>query len=825
MTANNWTTPRQRTPRPPHQPSEALRSPLPPDPPTVMSNWRTRRPVAQKQHRMTVTAGVVSLLAALPLGAVFETWGWFTSTIFAVGMLCTIAFILRGLRAPNWAPPIVMVAALPCVLAVLFPSGYELFGLVPTPATLRHFGSLATTAMTEIHRYSSPAPARESFVFVATLGTAAVAILLDLLTVVLRRPAVAGLPMLAIYSIPVAARDGSVSIIPFVAAAGGFLWLLISDSTDRVRRFGRRFSGDGRDLDIWGASPLVTAGQRLGVMGIVLAIGIPLVVPGVSSGLLDRFAQGTSGNTNGGGLTGSDATVGLYATLSGSLNRDKPFDMLRVTTNDPDPYYLRFAVADQLTMAGFRNRTIADGTPVTQGLPPMTKPSGVATRTYQAKVEVINLKSPFLPLYQRPTKIEQIGKNWRYEPRTSVVYSAADDTRKKRYTFDFARTDYSAAALRAAPSINQKDDITRDLTTVPRVPEVEAVVAKRTSGKSSEYDQVMSIFNYFSPANGFSYTLKTDPGTSGNAMVDFLTNKRGYCVQYSAAMAWMVRQAGYPARVAFGFSRGTALSGSAVTLTNFNLHAWTEVYFSGYGWIPFDPTPASGVPGSVSAGWAPNPEAPGKSATSSAAPSQAASNAAQVSASAAAGASQPQSQQDSGAAQEDPRQRGSRWPIWLTLGTLATLALLATPGWRRWVRRRGRIQRAARCEASAAWDELLDTMLDLGIPIDPAETPRNTAQRLARLPVPALAGAGARTLGRAEEYARYARQPESTPDLVPALAAIRTALVAGKTRKVQLVAQVLPRSVLRRWRAAGVARANAATDLVRRAAERAKIRR
>ncbi len=46
-------------------------------------------------------------------------------------------------------------------------------------------------------------------------------------------------------------------------------------------------------------------------------------------------------------------------------------------------------------------------------------------------------------------------------------------------------------------------------------------------------------------------------------------------------MAWMVRAAGIPARVAFGFTNGTSRDGDAMVLTNFNLHAWTEVYFAG----------------------------------------------------------------------------------------------------------------------------------------------------------------------------------------------------------------------------------------------------
>ena len=49
-------------------------------------------------------------------------------------------------------------------------------------------------------------------------------------------------------------------------------------------------------------------------------------------------------------------------------------------------------------------------------------------------------------------------------------------------------------------------------------------------------------------------------------------------------MAWLVRAAGIPARVAFGFTNGSKRDGDTYTLTNLNLHAWTEVYFDGvYG--------------------------------------------------------------------------------------------------------------------------------------------------------------------------------------------------------------------------------------------------
>ena len=57
-----------------------------------------------------------------------------------------------------------------------------------------------------------------------------------------------------------------------MVGAVGFLWLLVTDNVDRVRRFGRRFTGDGRDVDVWEPSPLAAAGRRLAVVGVLVAV-------------------------------------------------------------------------------------------------------------------------------------------------------------------------------------------------------------------------------------------------------------------------------------------------------------------------------------------------------------------------------------------------------------------------------------------------------------------------------------------------------------------------------------------------------------------------
>ncbi|MGV8977403.1 MAG: DUF3488 and transglutaminase-like domain-containing protein [Cellulomonas sp.] len=62
--------------------------------------------------------------------------------------------------------------------------------------------------------------------------------------------------------------------------------------------------------------------------------------------------------------------------------------------------------------------------------------------------------------------------------------------------------------------------------------------------------------------------------------------------QYASAMALMARQMGLPARVVLGFvPTDEQRKSAAVTVTAGDVEAWVEIAFSGYGWVPFDPTP------------------------------------------------------------------------------------------------------------------------------------------------------------------------------------------------------------------------------------------
>jgi len=69
--------------------------------------------------------------------------------------------------------------------------------------------------------------------------------------------------------------------------------------------------------------------------------------------------------------------------------------------------------------------------------------------------------------------------------------------------------------------------------------------------------------------------------------------KLGYCQQFSGAMALLLRMGGVPARVASGFAPGSYdRKRREYVVRDLDAHSWVEVYFPGYGWVPFDPTPS-----------------------------------------------------------------------------------------------------------------------------------------------------------------------------------------------------------------------------------------
>lgn len=132
----------------------------------------------------------------------------------------------------------------------------------------------------------------------------------------------------------------------------------------------------------------------------------------------------------------------------------------------------------------------------------------------------------------------------------------------------------------------------RDLQLPKLDPRIGELARRITSSDSNNYDRSLDIERYLQ--RNFRYTLNPRNINRADPIGSFLfTAKEGYCSYFAAAMAIMLRTLGVPARVVNGFQTGEYNPvGRDFVVRARDAHSWVEVYFAGYGWVTFDPTPA-----------------------------------------------------------------------------------------------------------------------------------------------------------------------------------------------------------------------------------------
>jgi transglutaminase-like putative cysteine protease len=122
-----------------------------------------------------------------------------------------------------------------------------------------------------------------------------------------------------------------------------------------------------------------------------------------------------------------------------------------------------------------------------------------------------------------------------------------------------------------------------------------AQAQRLTRGAGTPYEAALALERWFRSQGGFTYAEQPPRPAGLPPLADFvLRGKRGYCQHFAGAMTLMLRFLGVPARVAVGFTGGSFHDG-VWTVTDHDAHAWVEVWFDGWGWLPFDPTPGRGA--------------------------------------------------------------------------------------------------------------------------------------------------------------------------------------------------------------------------------------
>jgi hypothetical protein len=291
-------------------------------------------------------------------------------------------------------------------------------------------------------------------------------------------------------------------------------------------------------------------------------------------------------------------------------------------------------------------------------------------------------------------------------------------------------------------------------------------------------------------------------------------------------MALMGRALDIPSRVAVGFLKPAPQEDGSYVYSAHDMHAWPEMYFEGTGWVRFEPTPG-GRSGDVPRYTRERIERDTPSASASAS---------------ALTPSQNRFDEPSAAPTGGTDTGSGTWNATMMFAgagaaLLAVALVLAPRTARSWVRRR-RWEAAgtAPALAEAAWSELRDDALDLGVAWDDRVTLRTRARDLVRgfglpgadddaLGRSATRGPGANPGAEAAlarivdllEHARFAREMPATAPQRTALqedvATCRAALEAGVSRRRQTRATWLPASLWSRW-LSGAARRRARTDTV-----------
>jgi transglutaminase-like putative cysteine protease len=159
------------------------------------------------------------------------------------------------------------------------------------------------------------------------------------------------------------------------------------------------------------------------------------------------------------------------------------------------------------------------------------------------------------------------------------------------YVVESQVSEATMSQLQASPAAYPEFVRQRYLSLYDRTPaRVLTLAAEITAQAETPYDKAIAIERYL---RQFPYDLEIDPPPPEEDIVEhFLFDiQRGYCDYYASAFVVLARASGLPARLAVGYAMGAYdLDRGCYVVTEKDGHSWPEVYFVGYGWIPFEPT-------------------------------------------------------------------------------------------------------------------------------------------------------------------------------------------------------------------------------------------
>ncbi len=761
-------------------------------------------------HRLTVTAAAATVLASVALYPLISRTGWFFAGLGAVIVVAAVGTLTRLRPLPVIVCFLAALAGLFLYLNVLFAGPQSFHWLIPTPASAGHLLLMVGMANSETARFAPPVPVTNELALLAAAGIGIIAAVTDLLAVRLRRPAIAGLPLLVLFCVPLTtiANPGWFGeVVVFSLGIAGYLALLSAEGRERVRLWGRvvhTWPGQ-REPSGPDTRQLTAAGRRVGFATVVLALCVPLILPGLRHS--QRLFPGHGGG-GGNGYAGSLSLPDPLVQMNQQLRIPHPEAVLSYHTKDSaSPPYLQVYVLGRLgtndwSLAPPSDDAVVGGDrlPVVPGLA-RTTPAVTVHETITLGSTLSGGKNvlSYLPLPYAPRSVTVPG-DWRVERNSLSIYTTTTALAGLRYTVASADVEPSPQQLRDAPAPPASE---RGYLMVPRpFARLRPLATRVTAGQGTAYGRAVALQQWFTGTGNFKYALTPALPPNAGALITFLTRtRRGYCQQFAFAMAVMARLAGIPSRVVVGYTQGVYQGNGTWQVRTGDAHAWPELYFAGAGWLRFEPTP-TGAPGQAGQPTASAPAysfppagsgAPAPQPTSSALPPGTQSSVAP-----GARKAVPKAGVVGGGGAAQNRQASA--PLSAALVAIVVLGVAAVMPFavrsftrrRRWFRAAGDADRA-----HTAWLELRDDLTDHRIASRASESPRALAGRLgASLGFTAAEREALERIALAEERARYARAPVASAQLHGDVATVRRAMGQACRLPARCAAIALPASAL-----------------------------
>jgi transglutaminase-like putative cysteine protease len=520
----------------------------------------------------TVALTLLTVVTAISMCRVFPDWAYLRPMLVVCVGVHAVMCVLRLLKVTVWLALPTGLVALAVLLGLIYFRSSTRFGL-PTGDTIEQFRTSMRLVWRQFPRAVSPVPSEGSFAVAATTALAVCAWLADSFAFRAFGRAEAVVPAGVVFIFTSALGVDRNRVL--VAA----LWVgaaILTIAALRMAHAGDDSAWMGkRRQSLWAALPAAVACALFATTG---ALAVAPQLPGAGDkALLDT--RNRDGDV-------TEVVSPLVDIRSRLVNRGN-VEYFTVATDTPR--YLALTALGEFD--GSRWTTLAEGTTPVDGA--LSEPQSNAEIVLQ-RITIKKLRGPLAPASRTAVSAAWQGRALLWAPESGALYVEGGLESEYQYQVTAADIDPSASELRAASIDRAPNPVYYEY---PRkLPRAVAELAQQiTAQATTPYDKVRALQDWF--RTQFEYTTTVQRGHSNDAMLDFLSIKKGYCEQFAGTFAAMARSLGIPTRVMVGFTPGILRADGLYHVAGRHSHAWDEVWFDGYGWVLFDPTPGRGAPG------------------------------------------------------------------------------------------------------------------------------------------------------------------------------------------------------------------------------------